>query len=108
EELYERMGGLDVTPILLQLTSANLSALQPENIRVVLSDDRGNRWQGTITAGPYDAYSYLGVAIYERLFWLEFSGPQTEQEWAEIDSLTLHVIRQDRLARADLTWSFSP
>ena len=93
---------------MLQITSANIAALEPENIRVVLADDRDNRWQGTITPGHYDAYSLFGVGIYERLFWLEFSGPQTEEEWAEINELTLYVIRQDRLARADLTWRFSP
>ncbi len=108
EELYDSTVGLDVTPFLLQLTSANLAAIQPENLRVVLSDDRGNRWEGSITPGPTDVYTVFGVSIYDRALWLEFEGLQSEEGWAEINGLTLHVIRQDRLARADLTWNFSP
>lgn len=108
ELLYQRNVTLATTPFLLALRSMSHAAVQPDNIRVFLADDRGNRWEGTIRPDPIEEQQVFGATVYSRILWLDFTGPSSEEEWDQINTLTLHVVRQDRFARADLTWSFAP
>ena len=57
------------------------AAVQPDNIRVFLADDRGNRWEGTIRPDPIRGTASVWLlTVYSRILWLDFTGPSSEEE----------------------------
>ncbi|NMB44778.1 MAG: hypothetical protein GX998_00025 [Firmicutes bacterium] len=107
-ENYENTVNELVIPITLEMIAFNEIALQEKSLGFVLSTDLGHHWQGTFHAGPLKKVSFLGTNIYGRVFHVEFDTRRNPIQWDLTKSATLHLIRQDKLERADITWDFGP
>lgn len=93
------------------ISSLNEEAIALENLRFVLTDDRGNRWEGFAEPIRLRTSTLLGIPVYHMGYWVYFEdAPSIDsiREWEEINQITLHVIPKNGLYRADLTWKFEP
>ncbi len=109
ERRFAQVLNPNVLPFLVVLQSSQEGALDENVVRFVLTLGEGNRWEGVFRAEGIAQETHAGSTLYRRAFWVEFpqAGPAV-LDWEGFDEATLHVIRQDRLSRVDLTWDFAP
>ena len=86
----------------------NGQGAEEESLRFVLSTESGQRWEGTFLAEPLMEASLFGAKVYMRAFHVEFDTTEIPLDWSATSTSTLHVIRQDKLERADVVWDFGP
>jgi hypothetical protein len=107
-ENYENTVNTSVVPITIEVVSMARGALEEESLRFVLSTESGQRWEGTFLAEPLMEASLFGAKVYMRAFHVEFDTTEIPLDWSATSTSTLHVIRQDKLERADVVWDFGP
>ena len=93
-------------PISVEMASLNKLALNEDSLRFVLSTDTGKRWEGEFSTEPLRSVAFLGIDVSSRVIHVEFDTREDPIDWDLVQSLTLHVIRLDKLERADLSWDF--
>lgn len=79
-----------------------------DSLRFVLSIDTGQRWEGTVHAEPLMGVTFLGIDVGAVVIHVEFDTRENPIDWDLVQSATLHIIRLDKLERADLSWDFGP
>jgi len=50
--------------------------------------------------------AFLGINVSGRVFHVEFDTRGNPIDWDLVQTATLHIIRLDKLERADLSWDF--
>ncbi len=103
---YENLVDPFTVPISVEMASLNKLALNEDSLRFVLSTDTGKRWEGEFSTEPLRSVAFLGIDVSSRVIHVEFDTREDPIDWDLVQSLTLHVIRLDKLERADLSWDF--
>lgn len=108
ERYYESVVDEERLPFLVSVRSYSKDSLEEDVLKFVLSVGSGQRLDGVFTAEEILEETVFGFTIYQRTFWVDFDTQGLPINWHDVDSMTLHLIRQDRLNRADLIWNFKP
>lgn len=103
---YENTVDPCVVPITVEMSSFSKLALDEDSLRFVLSTDAGHRWEGTFVAESLMEVAFLGINVSGRVFHVEFDTRGNPIDWDLVQTATLHIIRLDKLERADLSWDF--
>jgi hypothetical protein len=103
---YENLVEPFIVPISVEMTSLNKLSLNEDSLRFVLSTDTGKRWEGEFSTEPLTSVAFLGIDVSSRVIHVEFDTREDPIDWDLVQSLTLHIIRLDKLERADLSWDF--
>lgn len=106
DRYYENMLNEKTLSFFVSLRSRNKKALEIDVLRFVLSADSGQRWEGVFDAEKIIEETMFGITTYERTFWVDFDIDKNPINWNDEDSISLHLMRKDRLNRADLVWDF--
>ncbi|HZK18706.1 MAG TPA: hypothetical protein VFD15_05265, partial [Clostridia bacterium] len=95
-----------VVPTTVEMSSLSILALNEDSLRFVLSTNTGQRWEGTFAAESLMEVAFLGISVSGRVFHVEFDTRGNPIDWDLVQTATLHIIRLDKLERADLSWDF--